>query len=238
MDGRNLIAGDGKVITRLSVDLSLDDLLVKIGRASDKPGFRTVAQKALDAARVIWAPKLIYRWLTCLRKEKTELQLSCPRSGEKVLVDLGFAIQFVEGAEKALVGVYTVGHELEGLAKSVSESGLHLDSYIYDIISLGVLEKVNGQINTLVENHAAARGWGVSPFLSPGSVHGWELEDQLNLIELLPISEIGVEKSSSGILHPFKSLSFLIAAGPGLQRTKVGNSCQVCSRRENCEMQG
>lgn len=238
MAEKDLKCADAKVITRVSVDLSLDELLKKIGRAADKPAFRDAAEKALGAACGVWSPKLIYRWLNCQRAKKTELDLTCPGTGEKGRVDLGFSIQFVEGAEMTLIGVYTVGQELEELAKSASESGLHLDSYIYDMISLGVLEKVNDQVNALVENYAVERTWGVSPFLSPGSVHGWELDDQLNLIELLPINEIGVEKSSSGILHPFKSLSFLIAAGPGLQEAKVGASCQVCSRRDNCEMRG
>jgi hypothetical protein len=238
MDEKGLKIGDGRVNTVMSVDLSLDELLVKFGRSAFKPTLRAEAEKALVTAREVWSPKLTYRWLNCRRNNKTGLALTCPNTGVEGRVDLGFSVQFVEGAEMTLIGVYTVGQELEGLTKSASVSGLHLDSYIYDMIALGVLEKVKDQVNALVENYALERKWGVSPFLSPGSVHGWKLEDQLNLIELLPIREIGVEKSSSGVLHPFKSLSFLIAVGPGLQQVKVGTSCQVCSRGENCEMRG
>jgi hypothetical protein len=236
MDGTALTCGEGKIIARLSVDLSLAELLIKIGSAGKKHTFRDAAKSILDVARSTWVPKLTYRWFNCLRKGKSELDLNCSVSGESGRVELGYSIQFVEDAERSLVGLYTVGHELEELSKSASQRGLYLDSYIYDMISLSVLEKVNCQVNAVIESYAAARAWGVSPFLSPGSVHGWELEDQPNLLELLPISEIGVKKSFSGILHPFKSLSFLLATGPGLQAIKVGTCCQVCSRKKNCEM--
>jgi hypothetical protein len=35
MDGKDFKYGDGKVIRRLRVELSLDELLVKIGRAAE-----------------------------------------------------------------------------------------------------------------------------------------------------------------------------------------------------------
>lgn len=226
----------GETIASLPVDLSLAELLGKIGPAGSKLVYKDAAERVLHATRSIWAPKLTYRWLCCEREGKSELTLTCPVSGENGRVDLGFAIRFVEGAEKVLVGVYTVGHKLEDQAQNASKRRLYLDSFIYDMIALSLLEKINDRVNKLVESYAAARAWGVSPFLSPGSIHGWELDDQPNLVKLLPISEIGVKQSSSGILHPFKSLSFLLATGPGLQATKVGSCCQVCSRRKNCDV--
>lgn len=228
----------GKTVAQLPVDLSLPELLGKLGPVGTKTAYQTSAEKCLLVARSIWAPKLTYRWFRCVRRGKSGLDLICPTGGEKSSVDLGYSIRFVEGAEQVLIGVYTVGYELEELAKSASKKGLYLDSYIYDMISLGVLDKVNDRVNELIERYGGERGWGVSPFLSPGSVHGWDLKGQLNIINLLPISDIGVESSPAGILQPFKSLSFLLAAGPGLRETKVGTTCQACSCRDNCEMRG
>lgn len=225
-------------IAPLTIDLSLDDLLTQAGPAAAKQVYKETLERNLAIARSSWTPKLIYRWLHCAMESKSTLLLFSPDKRESTYINLGYSIQFVEGAEKVLIGVYTVGQELEELAQSSSEKGSYFDSYIFDQISLKLLDKINSQATDIIEKYASTKGWGVSPFLSPGSVHGWELEDQVNLTALLPIEEIGVEQSPSGILHPFKSISFLIAAGPGLQGTKVGTCCQVCSRRDNCEMQG
>ena len=236
MDGKALTHGVGKIVTDVQLDLSLEELLVKIGRGAEKPAFRDTAERVLKAAGKVMRPMLVYRWLDVAKVDSTALELSCDLSGERTTIELGFSIQFAAEAKKALIGVYTVGNELENLAKEASGNGLHLEAYIYDLIGLAILKKVNDKINGLAEEYAADHGWGVTPFLSPGSVHGWELEDQPNLIGLLPIHDIGVEKTGTGVLLPFKSLSFFIGTGSALKAARVGTTCLVCSRKENCEM--
>lgn len=236
MDEKALVCGVGKVISNLHLKLSLDELLVKFVRVADKPTFRDAAERVLETARKVMRPMLVYRWLDVAKVNSTVLKLTCSISGESTTIDLGYSIQFAVGAKKAIVGAYTVGNELENLAKKVSVNGPHLEAYIYDIVALAILEKVNHKINGIAEQYAADHGWGVTPFLSPGSVHGWDLEDQHNLIALLPINDIGVEKTVTGVLLPFKSLSFFIGTGPALKAARVGTTCQVCSRREDCVM--
>ncbi|SHO52042.1 hypothetical protein [Desulfopila aestuarii] len=92
-------------------------------------------------------------------------------------------------------------------------------------------------IKEIAEKTAEESGRKVSPFLSPGSVHGWELEEQFTLCSLLPLQSIGVALSSNGILIPFKSLSCMIGIGTGYSSSQVGTTCQVCSRNARCEMQ-
>lgn len=236
MNGKALPKGVGQVISDLHLELSLDELLVKAGRVANKAAFRNVAAGVLKDAGMAIRPMLVYRWLDVAKTGDTEIELTCSISGECTTINLGFSIQFAAQAQKALVGVYTVGNKLESLAKDASANGLHLDAYIYDLIALEILEKVKCKIDGVAEQYAADHGWGVTPFLSPGSVHGWELEDQHNLIALLPINLIGVEKTETGLLLPFKSLSFFIGTGSGLSATRVGTSCQVCARKENCEL--
>ncbi len=110
-----------------------------------------------------------------------------------------------------------------------------MDAYLYDIIGLAVLEKVRQRINRLVEAEAREMNWGVGPFLSPGSVHGWDLDDQVNLCALLPMEKIGVTRSEKGILEPFKTLSCLIGIGPDYSARTVGETCEVCSKKDRCE---
>lgn len=228
--------GVGQIVVGADVDLNLDELLLKLGDAGKKPAFYDTAVKVLDSARKIWQPKLVYRWLNVEKIDKTKLKLTCTKTGDRATLDLGFSIQFVKDASKVVAGAYTVGEELEEHAKQVSGNGMVLEAYVYDLVALGVLEKVGQKINLIAEEYGAKHDWGVSSFLSPGSVHGWELDDQHNLIELLPIGDIGITKSEGGVLLPFKSLSLLIGTGPGYEEIQVGSTCRVCSRREMCEM--
>ena len=228
--------GAAQLVVGADVDLSLDELLFKLGDAGKKPAFYDTAAKVLDSARKIWKPRLIYRWLNVEKIDDTRLKLTCIKTGDRATLNLGFSIQFVKDASKVVVGAYTIGLEFGEHVKRASGRGMILEAYTYDLVALGVLEKVGQKINLIAEEYAVKHSWGVSPLLSPGSVHGWELDDQHNLIELLPISEIGITKSTGGVLFPFKSLSFLIGTGPGYEKTQVGSTCRVCSRREKCEM--
>ncbi len=76
----------------------------------------------------------------------------------------------------------------------------------------------------------------MSPFLSPGSIHGWELEDQQKLCSILPLNEIDVQILDDSVLIPFKSLSCLIGIGAGYKANLVGTTCQVCSKNNDCQM--
>ena len=128
------------------------------------------------------------------------------------------------------------GQALEAASKKASENGHHLGSYFLDLIGLIVLEKIGNLIKQIAEKKAAESGWGVGPFLSPGSVHGWELEEQKKLCSLLPLEKINVTIREDAVLFPFKTISCLIGLGPGYDRVKVGTTCQVCSKNHDCQM--
>ncbi|MCP4342621.1 MAG: hypothetical protein GY799_28005 [Desulfobulbaceae bacterium] len=117
-----------------------------------------------------------------------------------------------------------------------SQKGDHLEGYFFDLIGLIVLDKVNTEIKDTAEKKAIEYGLGVSPFLSPGSVHGWELGEQKKLCSFLPLKAIDVSIRDDAILSPFKSISSLIGIGKNYKSAKVGTTCQVCSKKNECEM--
>ncbi len=135
-----------------------------------------------------------------------------------------------------MVAVYSAGYEIEKETRKCSENEDFLVSYLLDLISLLVLEKTGDIVKKIAELKAAELGWGVSPFLSPGSIHGWELKEQLKLCSLLPLDEINVRIRDDAVLIPFKSLSCLIGIGAGYRATLVGTTCQVCSKNDVCQM--
>lgn len=82
----------------------------------------------------------IFRWCSVSRKR-----------GETARLTLGYACVFMEAAEQALIGVYTVGDELELDAAAATRENRTMDSYFYNLIGLAVLEKTRQYVNGAVE---------------------------------------------------------------------------------------
>ncbi|MBM9604458.1 hypothetical protein [Desulfopila inferna] len=232
-----ILEGVGGVISGMKAELSLDNVTAKLRGKQNRAALVEAASKILCTARGIWCPRIVYRWVDVVLQDNDTLQLCCNQSMHKIKLSLGFSGKFLHQASRALIGVYTVGQALEEASAQASRKRRVLDAYLYDIVSLTLLDQLKYSVNEIVELYAQKRGWGVSPFLSPGSVHGWELEDQANLCSMLPLDMIDVRLQENNTLMPFKSISFLIGTGPGYQVKKVRATCEVCSKREACEMQ-
>jgi len=231
-----ILEGCGGMISCMKVELSLDDVAAKLGGAQSRPALVEAASKTLSVAQNLWQPQIVYRWLDVAFHDNGTIQLCCDQSKQRVKLTMGFSAKFMNEASKALIGVYTVGKALEKAAVEASGKGQMLDGYLYDMVGLALLDQLQKIVNSIAEDYCQKHDWGVSPFLSPGSVHGWELDDQETLCSMLPLEMIDVALQESKILLPFKSISFLIGIGQGYQVTEVGTTCEVCSKRDNCEM--
>jgi len=223
-------------LTELNIEVHFEELVKKIQTTTKRPEILATAEKTLHKVNNIWNPAIVYRWLP-IEQSETEPGKSVIRSNNSpVTLDLGHSSNFVKEASYAMVAVYSVGSALEKEASKSSENQDFLVSYLLDLISLLVLEKTGNVVKEISEKKAADLGWGVSPFLSPGSIHGWELEEQLKLCPLLPLEKIDVQIRKDAVLIPFKSLSCLIGIGAGYRATLVGTTCQVCSKNDTCQM--
>jgi hypothetical protein len=229
--------GNDGVISGMKLDPSLAEVVAKLGMVKSRPALVEAASKILSEAQGLWRPQILYRWVNVASHENGTTELCFEQSGQSVRLTMGFSSKFLLEASRALIGVYTVGVDLENAATEASRGGRMLDGYLYDIVALAVLDQLKKSVNIIAEKYCQKHGWGVSPFLSPGSVHGWELEDQGTLCSLLPLETIDVTLQDNTILLPFKSVSFLIGTGQGYQVTEVGTTCEVCSKRNNCEME-
>jgi len=225
-----------QILEQLEIDVSPEDLAAHIKTSRKDQKIQELANNALTKARGRWHPRAAIRWLGVDRVLDNDLILNPQENGETPRLRLGHASRFMEAAGQVLVGVYTAGDELELAAAAASRENQVMDSYFYDLIGLAVLEKTQHYVNGVVEKKARELDWGVGPFLSPGSVHGWELTEQPSLLALVPIDKIGVQQTESGILTPYKTIACLIGIGPGYEEKTVGSACAVCSQNKNCEM--
>jgi len=219
----------------LNIEVGFEELVKKIRTGTKRPDILATAEQTLHKVNNIWNPGIIYRWLP-FEQSETEPGKSIVHSNNPVILDLGHSARFTREASQVLVAAYSAGKELEEENRKAADKQELLIAFLLDLIGLLVLEKTGEVVNKIVEQKATELGWGVSPFLSPGSVHGWELEDQLKLCSLLPLNKIDITISSDAVLFPFKSVSCLIGIGKGYEATHVGTTCQVCSKNNDCEM--
>lgn len=225
-----------QTLTRLDVAISPDELGKKIQAGKKKQQFVDAAALLLEKLEKCWNPAIVYRWLPACMDESNPKTCTVKSESGTSSFYLGHSSTFFKNARYALFACYTAGDAIEKEAQAASEKQQFLDSYLLDIINLLVLEKTGNIITSLAEQQAKVRNWGVSPFLSPGSVHGWELEEQHKIAQLLPLNKIGVAIRPDAVLEPFKSLTCLIGIGQGFSAKKVGTTCQVCSKNSTCQM--
>ena len=109
-----------------------------------------------------------------------------------------------------------------------------MEGYLLDSAGFAALDFVAGRFKVIAEEIAAARGAGVGPALSPGTLEGWSASDQFALCSLVDLDAIGVQLQPPGRLVPRNSMSLLIGLGEGYGDHQVGPSCVHCSLKETC----
>ncbi len=225
-----------RVLTHIEIDVGFQDLVPKIKTSGTRPEIAETAKRTLDIVKNMWQPAAVYRWVEFQQTQTDTMGRIIPNSDSHVDIDFGHSIRFLSHATHALVSVYTAGSQLEQASKKAVGEGELLEAYFLDIIGLIVLDKAGDRIRQIAEQKAAESGWGVGPFLSPGSVHGWELENQTELCAILPLEKIDVSIQDNAVLSPFTTVSCLIGLGEGYDELKVGSACQVCSKNHDCQM--
>ena len=123
----------------------------------------------------------------------------------------------VRGAAGLVVGLVTIGEELEAEARKLMEQGDTTAALVLDAIgSAAVEEAVDGFAGALCAGYAR---------LVPGC-GGWPLSAQRALFARLPAVELGVELSEALMMKPRKSVSFASWLVPG--NSYVSNPCEAC----------
>jgi hypothetical protein len=219
-------------LDRPSLTLTFDMLLSLPGSRLTLPSLRDSARQLFSASRELWQPQALMRWLPVCWPTPGQLELAAGGDGD--IFHLGHSSQFITSARLALVAVYSAGPGLENRARQLAAERHYLESYLLEQIGLLVLNQVGLLVCRQAETTAQAIGWGVGPFLSPGSVHGWELMEQASFCRLLPIDRASISCSTEGVLCPLNSIACLIGIGPDYPSTTVGSTCTVCASRDHC----
>jgi hypothetical protein len=185
-----------------------------------------VAQEVLGEAQALLAPAAVYTILPVhdFRHQRVTLEGGGVFEGP-------LAARTLAGATEVALAVCTIGPALEERVTALSAAGDFARALALNGAGTSSVGQVLATAIARIRAEASARGLGSGMRAGPGQ-EGWPIEQQRVLFGLVPAGEIGVRLTESGLMLPFKSVSFAIGFGPDMRPDAV--ACDFCSKRERC----
>jgi hypothetical protein len=137
------------------------------------------------------------------------------------------------GAAKLVIGVATIGAELEDQADRFVASREWTKAMILDAYGSAGVEAAVVEANAKICQEAEGSGLVAGRRRSPGYPK-WPIEQQRKLFELLGGAPEGVELNDHCVMVPRKSISFGIPLGPDLDAESPELGCRYCAMA-NCD---
>jgi hypothetical protein len=158
-----------------------------------------------------------------------------PAQGFKPIQDERDLPSFLVGAVLKYAGATTLGPNLENKVKDLFEKGKPAEAYILDTGGSIAITKAGDILWDEIREHAAAKGFKKGLRRTPGC-RGIDLETQGWIFGKLADLDLGIELTSSYMMSPQKSLSFLARFGGKLRGAYPCKDCPqywTCSLRSN-----
>lgn len=194
----------------------------------DRPELRQVYELALAEARTLVRPGIAYAVHPVVAAEAERLIIADGQALESPVVARLFA-----GAAEVVLAIYSIGPKLEARAAEYKAAQNYLPGFALDLMGSAAVDEVGQVAYGLIEDLARSKGLKASIPLNPGTSH-WPLSGNKVLAELVPAAAIGVETLDSGLMRPFKSISFAVALGEHVLTPDEGSSCDYCDTRYLC----
>ena len=220
------------VVTDFPFTFDPEPVLKRYGREVsallDRPELRQVYEAALAEARALIRPGIAYAAHPVVSAEAERLLVADGQALESPVVARLFA-----GAPEIVLTIYSIGPRLEERATQYHAAGDYLPGFALDVLGSAAVNEVGRVAYGLIEDLAKSKGLNASIPLNPGTSH-WPLSGNQVLTQLVPAAEIGIETLDSGLLRPFKSISFAVALGEHVLTPAEGSSCDYCDTRDLC----
>lgn len=157
-----------------------------------------------------------------------------PRLAFKEIQDEEGLPPFLKGALLKYTGAATLGPKLEDKVKDLFDEGKPAEAYILDSAGSIAMTKAGDTLWNEIRKDAASKGFKKGLRRTPGC-QGIELETQQWIFGKLTDVDLGIELTSSYMMFPRKSLSFLARFGGRLKGTY---SCKDCPQYSDCTLRG
>ncbi len=222
------------ILKNIKINVTVEAVLDQGLQIRDTSKIKKEVTEAIDLSIPLLQPKVAYMWVEVIEVLNDRIVCCSYQSRKKNEFFIQAIDSLLSGAKYMLISIATIGSKLDENILALNQSGNYLIAYLLDHIGLIALEQINTAVCSLAENKAQKNSWGVSQFISPGSLDGWELKGQKALFEVVPFDEIGVHLNSTGMMNPLKSVSGFIAIGPEFASWKVAPLCSTCNRVSGC----
>lgn len=172
--------------------------------------------------------------------EKEEMEEGCETlyimsgNGERESLHIGPRIGYLYPAKEIAVSLCTVGGVVDDKISGYAAKKEYLMMYYVYTFAVRALDELSEYVRGCLEARAKGKGWGVSPAMQPGSVNGWEVSGQRDLIRLGHGDKIGISLNETDFMLPQISNSSLIGLGPEYDASRVGSMCHECPRNKTC----
>jgi hypothetical protein len=161
--------------------------------------------------------------------------------GEKLILSNGITLgggpvgRVIQGAAEVVIGVCTVGSKIENAVRDHMKSNQLTRGYFLDLMANWAVDSVRNQFYSKIQSQIKEQEkYHTSIILWPGQ--DWPLSDQTIIFDLLKneTEEIEVTLTSSLLMIPQKSVSFLFGIGSDSMGMEDGIQCQICSNKKTC----
>lgn len=219
------------IIFDSAIQIDVDDVLKSQGAIPSiirerSPKLVPISEKALEEALTLIKPVTIYKELKVKSFSHDTLILE---DGSSLAGD--YVKKFLANASKVIIAACTISNDLQNRVDEIVETDI-----VYALALNGAgssaVENLATKICEQFEKSAAAEGLSTTVPLNPGMI-GWPVEiGQKQIFKILASESDEIVINQNSIMHPFKSLSFVI--GVTSEKQKAMSTCEICSLRESC----
>jgi len=128
--------------------------------------------------------------------------------------------------DSAVLGLVTLGNDFDRKLSEIKQLDHMTQAVLFDTIGSVAIESACDTLDMYISSDLEQRGMDRTQRISPG-IGCFNLADQEKIFFWLPAHTISVYLTSSFMMQPIKSISFVIAAGskPVIPLEKAGCSC-------------
>jgi hypothetical protein len=219
-----------ELVQDFELSLNVDDILRGEGTDPDKvrprrPALVKAAAIALEEASSRVHPAALINRIKVSEHRHERILL---QGGAEIANSL--VAHHLAGAEQIIIVVCTIGKELE----TYTSSQMKVDPLLalaLDGFGNAAVEEISHQVCAQIGEQARAQSLTASTPISPG-LPEWPVEvGQPLIFSLLEPVRIGITLTSSGMMVPNKSISFVLGIGHDTIQTDL---CDLCNLRERC----
>ena len=214
--------------TDFPFSIQIDDILRGQGMDPNsprarRPAFLQTAEIALELGFPLLQPSasVCEARINDVRHERLLLEGGATLTGPLVS-------RILAGAERIAAVVCTIGPGLEKLASEQEDVLLGL---AMDGLGNAAIEAVGQQVCARLAKEAQTHGLETSAPLGPGEPDWSVGVGQPQLFGLFDPAPPGVRLAESGMMHPRKSISFVVGIGQHMEQVDL---CELCSLKERC----